>query len=466
MPNNALRISAWAALTLLAQGAAAAAPASFDLSARLQPGDRTRASMSLKLGGEMITPGTEGKSTKLPISVVADIAYDEQLLAWVREQPVQARALRRYAHAKAAIKVDDGGVERLLPEKSRLIVAAHETGRFHLNGLEQPLEREQLDLVRVVADTLALDRLLPNRRIAEGESWDHEPASIAALLGFDHVAMCKVKSTVLGAENGQVKLKLKGQATGAVDGAAAEVELQAAYLYHLRRGRITKFNLAIKEHRKPGQVSPGLDVVAKLSLTLRPIDSGAELFEPGQIERASQLSTAEIRQLAFSSPSRGCRFRHADDWYVTAVQPDLMSLRLLYEGELLAHCNIRTLPVKITADQQSISLPEFEADIRRTLGEKLREISSATEWETPAGNLCLGVFADGEIDDVPIQWRYYLISQPGKPQISVSVTVERSQLGAFADADRILVDSLELLEKPKRTASRSSAGSDEKDVNK
>lgn len=460
MQHPALRILGCAALLMWAQGSTLAKPQAFDLTPRLRSGDAVRAAISLKVGGELLITDAEGRAAKLPMSVAAQLTYDEQLLAWVRDEPWHARSLRRYAEASAAIKVDDAGVERGLSEGSKLIAAAYQQGRFAINGLDEPLDRDQLDLVRAPADTLTLDRLLPSRRVAQGERWEHPAEVIAALLGLDHVAMCDVRSSVLGVEHGQVKLKLEGKATGSVDGAATEIELQAAYLYHIERGRITKFNLALKERRKPGQVTPGLDVIAKLSLTVKPINPSATLFAEDEVERAGQVSMAEMRQLAFSSPRRGCRFRHADDWYLTAVQPDLLSLRLLQEGDMLAHCNVRTLPVRIATDQASVSLAEFEADIRRSLGKKLREVASATEWESPAGNLCLGVFVDGQVDHVPMQWRYYLISKPGKPQISVSVSVEKSQLGAFADADRILVDSLELLDPPSKKVAKSPAGDD------
>ena len=74
------------------------------------------------------------------------------------------------------------------------------------------------------------------------------------------------------------------------------------------------------------------------------------------------------------------------------------------------------------------------------------------EWTTPAGHRCLGVFVDGVVNDVDVQWRYYRIAADGMPQTTISVTVEQSVLDRFADADRPLVDSLELLVPPAKTA--------------
>jgi hypothetical protein len=55
------------------------------------------------------------------------------------------------------------------------------------------------------------------------------------------------------------------------------------------------------------------------------------------------------------------------------------------------------------------------------------------------------VFVDGIVNEVEMQWRYFYIAGENLPQATTSVTVERALLERFADADRALVDSLELI---------------------
>src|SRR4029079_775598 len=97
-----------------------------------------------------------------------------------------------------------------------------------------------------------------NRELKQGEGWDHDADTMAALLGMDHVAVCEVRSVITGEENRQVQIRLAGAVHGMFEGAASEMDLRGAYLFHLDEGRITKFNLAIKELRKSGEVSSGL----------------------------------------------------------------------------------------------------------------------------------------------------------------------------------------------------------------
>ena len=285
---------------LLAADEAAPLPA-FDLTPHLKAGDAAEVGVTLEVGGELIVPSEEGEPTKVPLSVMARLAYAEQLVSWSAEAPAAARSLRHYSTANATIKTDTNGVQRDLPAENSLIVAELSDAGSAMTGLTGPLTRDQFDLVDLVGNTLALDRLLPHKALQEGEGWDHDASVIGALLGMDHVAVCEVRSVVTGEGHRQVQIRMAGTVHGTVDGAATEMELRAAYLYHLDRGRITKCNLAIKEHRKPGDASAGLDVVAKLSIGIGPALAGAA-FDEASVKRATDMTRAELRQLLVDAP--------------------------------------------------------------------------------------------------------------------------------------------------------------------
>lgn len=424
------------------------ASATYPLIAEIEPGARANVAVTLDVGGELIVPGEDDAAdAKLPMSVAARLDYLEQLLVWPGDSQAPARSLRRYSEARATIKTQEQGVERELPENRRVVVAAVSEYGSALTSLEQPLTREQFDLLNAVGNSLAIDRLLPNKEMKESDGWDHDPATIGDLLGMDHVAVCDVRSVVTGEENRQVKIRLGGTVHGTVEGAATEMELRAAYLYHLDEGRITKLNLAIKEKRRTGEVSPGLDVVAKLSVVVKPVaKSEPALFDEKTIAKAGAMTEAVLRQLVVDAPQRGYRFRHDVSWYVTAEHRELMSLRLMVGGELLAHCNVTTRPPRGVENAETIG--QFESQVSEALDKKLEKIEAAREWKTAAGRRCLGVFANGTVNEVPLQWRYYRLSGENLPETTIAVTVEQSLLERFADADRALVDSLELVPLP------------------
>jgi hypothetical protein len=435
-----------------AEPTAGADETTYDLTARLHPGDAAKVTTTLDVGGELLLPAKpDADAAKLPLNVTAKFAYAEQILSWSADAAEGARSLRRYSDASATIKTDKSGVERSLPENRRLLVAELADDGAALHALASPLTREEFDLIDVEGNSLGIDRLLPGKSLRQGDGWDHDAAVIGRLLGMDHVAICEVRSVVTGEQNRQVQVRMAGTIHGTVDGAAAEIELRAAYLYHLDRGRITKLNLAVKQHTKPGDVTTGYDVVAKLSIVVDELAAAEKTaaFAAQELQRAAAMKRAELRELLVDAADRGYRFRHDKSWYVVAQQRELTSLRLMDEGEFLAHCNVTTAPPRPAGKPKTLA--EFEKEVVTALGNKVEKVAAATEWTTPAGRQCLGVFVDGAVDEAPVQWRYYYLSGEGLPQATTSVTVEQGLLERFADADRPLVDSLELIALPTKT---------------
>jgi hypothetical protein len=334
-----------------------------------------------------------------------------------------------------------------------LIAAKAASDGTALNGLSRRLSREQYDLIDIPGNSLVIDRLLPKGEVKVSEGWDHDAETIAGLLGMNHVAICEVRSEVLGMENRQVQIRMAGTVHGTIEGAATEIDIRGAYLFHLDEGRITKANLALKELRKPGEVTPGLDVVAKMSLNVTPLSKEAPRpFEDELMEQTRELTTAELGELQLESPQRGYRFRHDAGWYVTGEQREQMSLRRLERGDFIAHCNISTLPAR-PADKP-MTLQEFEANVTKALGDKMDNVEAATEWANEAGHQCLGVIARGKIEDVEMEWRYYMVAAEGKRPATISVTAEQGLIERFGDADRAIVESMVLVDQPTSTAAK------------
>ena len=397
-------------------------------------------SLSLEMGGELLSQ-EDGKLQSQPVSVAGKVLYHERLLKWSPEATELARSVRQYEEASATIKVEDVGVQRTLPTNRRALLVEIRDGYVAIDSLSERLTREQLDLVNVVGNSLAIDRLLPGRKIAEGEGWDHDKATVAPLLGMDHVAVCEVRSVVTGESNNQVQIRLAGTVHGTIDGAPTEIELRGAYLFHLDRQRITKFNLAVREKRTASVVVPGLDIVAQVRLTIFPAAKKDQLGADVAAQ-ASDTSRPLRRALLYDGEQLGFRFLHSAAWYITAEQSDVLSLRHLREGDLTAHCNLSTLPPRSAG--RETTLEQFERDVRTSIGAHLEKVTASRQWTTSQGNTCLGVVALGKVKEVPVQWRYYLIAAPGLPRVSIALTVEQSLIDKFADADRQLIDSLEL----------------------
>ena len=186
-----------------------------------------------------------------------------------------------------------------------------------------PLTREQFDLIDIPANTLVLDRLLPGREIAIGNGWDNTAEAIGALLGLDHVGACQVRSIAGGVERDQVQIRMEGTVNGTADGETTELDVQAAYLFHLKYGRITKFNLAVTEKRKAGEIGPGLDVTAKLTLVVKPVGANESPFDADAVAAATDADPQKLGLLAVDDAKHGFHFLHGQEWFVTGEQADI-----------------------------------------------------------------------------------------------------------------------------------------------
>jgi len=442
-----MRTITWFTLALLAFSSASPGSCGeakkYLLKPLLSPGETASVSLELEVGGEMIfLDKTEPE--RLPMRVEGRMSYRQQIIAWSADPAEVARSLRSYQKASATFKVDKKSEQRSLPSKKRIIVSELRDGRASLTGSSGQLTRKQYDLVNVLGSSLAIDRLLPGREVAEGENWDHDKKVLGALLGMDHVAVCEVSSVVTGQSHQQVQIRMAGTVHGTIDGASTEIDIRAAYLFHQRRKRITKFNLAVQEKRAAGEVVPGLDVVAKVHLVVGTAPRKARLNKK-LVSQFSDLSQPLQHKLLYDAPEQGFRFLHDTAWYVTGEQRDQLSLRCLQEGDLTAHCNVSTLPARSTGRQTT--LEQFERDIRESLGDNLERVTAATQWKTSLGHDCLGIIAIGKFEEVPVEWRYYLLAGDDLPRVSLAVTLEQSQIKRFADADREIIETLKLLPK-------------------
>ena len=135
----------------------------FPLVANVKSGVTTDVSVTLEVGGDLLVKSGNAAEVKVPMSVAARFGYREQILAWPANLAEPSRSLRKYSEAHATLKRENGE-ERELPADRRVIVAELAADGYGMSGLDQPLSRDQFDLVGdVVGNTLAIDRLLPNR---------------------------------------------------------------------------------------------------------------------------------------------------------------------------------------------------------------------------------------------------------------------------------------------------------------
>ena len=416
----------------------AAADGPLTLKDESKPGDMRQAAITFDVGGELLLVSEE-KEIKLPMTVQALIKYQERLLS---TSDGVRRAARNYDHTNVKIKVDNRPITPVLRDDRRLVGVSQGKSDLTIFSPHGPLTREELDLISLPADSLALGGLLPAEPVRPGDTWSPSDATLALLLDLEAVGQSQVKAMLIEVEKGRAKIELSGIVNGAVGGVASEVDLKARCYYGMTSRRIEDVELIYSEKRGVSHASPGANVTAKLRIQLAPLKQSAALA-PEVLDRLSLEPAPQTQALEYTSSGRKFQMVHDRQWYVAREDASSTILRRVERGELIAQCNVTALST-LKKDSRT-TLPKFQEDIKKSLGDHFGELVTAAEDQDKAGRLVYRVLATGKASDLAVQWIYYLVQDAEGRRTSVVFTLEQSLAEKFAGADRALVASLAML---------------------
>ena len=409
----------------------------------------TQVSIELEAGGSTLVQtqrddgGALGPEQRLPMSVSAKLRYTERRLVDFGRTSADHSllAIRYYDVAEAVIKVDQGGLAPRLADARRLIALENAGFRPTLYCPNAPLPRQELDLIDTVGNSFVVDELLPQKPVADGDSWPSNPATMAALLTLDSVAVCEVQSVLEEYNGGFAKIRLAGVVHGTADGAAIEQEVRGVYLFDRTLRRITRLNLAVREKRSIGGATPGLDAIAKLQIKIEPLKDSPRLTD-ASVDAVTEAARAPARDLVYEAAPMGFRIRHDRQWFITGEQRESVTLRRIDGSDLVAQCTLTMLPPKSAGRQPT--LEQFQKDVAYSLGKNFGELVSTRQWQNPHGHFCFEVVVRGKVEELPVEWHYFLVSRQSGHRISVAVTIQGSMVDRVQGADRSLVEGLEL----------------------
>jgi hypothetical protein len=433
---------------LLSAGRAIAAE-TYTLAAPLKMGEVTRVKVSMKVGGELFLQSDgkpNAKQRPLPMSVEANLEYDEKVTQVPAEPGGFVSAYRFYQRADAKIRLEKGGETPNLGESRRLVAVQAGRQAIILVAPHGPLMREELDLIDIPGNSLLLSGLLPSEAVKIGDHWKHPDELMARLLGLDVVSLADAESTLREVTDGVAKLEMAGTAQGAVGGVTAQLEFKAKYEVKVQSGRIVYFAMLIKDKRPPGQVNPGLDVVAKIVMELSPLEKCDEL-DADRLTILPEIDAPEATQLIFQPVGANYELPYERRWYVTASDRDLAILRLMDRGELVAQCNISPLVAASKSADGHLTLEQYQEHVKAALGERFGRYVAASQFERAGQQgMVFRVVAQGEQAALPLRWVYYLVTGPHGERVSLAFTLEEKLVAQFGSADTDLVGALRLIE--------------------
>ena len=445
-----------ALLTTILPAADAQAAKSYLLRAASERGQTTRVRVVLKVEGHLKLAG-EGKVEELPLKVTGNLQYYERIVEVDAKSGHATRSVRQYEGAEAAITIKTNPIRQTLPAGHRRIAVASGEGGVTMICPDDNLSREELDLIDVIGNSLLLDRLLPNRKVRIDETWNPSLGALAALLGLEAASRSDVKCRLVEVKADVASVEMIGTLSGAVGGVSSEIELNARYTYHLTQRRITGLALAMREDRSIGHAAPGLKVTAKLQMAID-ASRGVAILNDQALARVKLQADARSTRLRYTAAGRYTLLLDPR-WHVIAEQPGLCVLRLVDRGELIAQCKIAAPSGVTPTDQEPsepVTLDSFRAQVKKMLGQNLKRIDGASQRKTPAGYRVFQVIASGTVSELPIQWRYFHVSDSKGQRATFVFTLESPLMERFATADLALLSSLRFI--APRVAEKPGAG--------
>lgn len=379
------------------------------------------------------------KGLSLPQVVSASISYRERRLLGPGSEAEALRSVREYETAEAEIVVESTRTATRLSEGLKLIVAQGRIDGVELYSLNGLLTSDELNLIRSPADSLALISLLPAKEVSVGDDWTVPGWVFQMLTSVDAVVKGDLTCTLDAVESGIARVKFQGTLEGADDGASTEVKVSGNFGYHLEKKYIADADLSQSETRAIGPLSPGLEIVARIRMLRQPGTAPGKLADQKVIDAGASEPVEAAKNLKFESPWN-ITLLHSRNWHVGTVDDKVAKFRLFEAGNLVAQCDMAA--ISAVKPGEHLSEQVFLADIRQSLGDRLRSLTPGEVIPSADRKFIYKVVAEGVIGDRKITWIFYLVADPSGRQASLMFTTDTPLIETLVKYDRTLVESI------------------------
>lgn len=392
---------------------------------------------SMTIAGKLLTPSGTG-NTEWDLKSSAEFEFEQRRQPSQDPAPLGFRAIRSYRQAEASSRVGkDHQNEVSLPSHSRLIHVYGSGSQLIQLSPEVRLTRPQVDLLQFPCDPLVMTGLLPERSLKDSsEKWNADSWVVPMLCGIDAVvnqtASCQLRS--LTEQTAVVLFECSG--AGAISGSPTEVTLKGEMTFDRSQNLIRSLRATLTEKRSPGAVSPGLNVSVQIAWDQTVVaESTLPMSMPDESPSDRQLL------LTLVTPWR-VLLLHDREWHIFHETNELVMLRRLHNGALLAQCNIAAAPLK--AAGSFASEPEYVSEVEKAVSGRRGVVQSSNVTPDLRGWRIHHVRATGEASGKTLIWDYYLCTTRSGEQISLVYSFAQEDEQLFADVPAGMLESLTL----------------------
>lgn len=361
----------------------------------------------------------------------------EQWLSFQRATEL-CRAIRYYSLVDSKVSIGEGQVSPQLRKNRKLIVDQYQRQQHRIYSPQGKLTRDELDLIDVQLSPTIFYQLLPKGPVERGDQWEIQTADLSALLALDAVAQTDVQATLTRVENQQAHIECTGSVGGGVNGVLTQIDLKLTAQYELQTHSFTRVKLIMSERREIGHAKPGLDVQATIEVVTSQTESFATLTD-SIISKCNRGVKSSDEMLEFVPLANGIELELNRDWHVMLDQPELLVMRQVMRGDLIAQCSLSRL--QPLSDQRRMNVELLKQQIQKSLGDQLAEFTETRQQMLHGKYPLTYVSAIGVVGEVTFQWAYHHVTDSSGNQYVFVFTIPNDKVTQFEQQDRTIVES-------------------------
>lgn len=406
--------------------------------------------VSLEGSGDVLQTNQSGQYERAGIEFVAGFKYEERYEVYSPTGAV--RTIREYEQAGMKRKFGSSLTRPLLDSSRKNIVSSFDGKKTSIYCPNGPMKSEQYALLsEAPCNTTILDRLLPNRQVKLGESWQVSNDVLCALFGLEAIEHNTVYLTLTSIVDNFAEVELYQQGgkdaqgvdlpstlEGASEGASVALDLNGKFQFDLTSKEITWLGLKISEHRSESVAAPGLECNATLKITVASLEAPEKLTDD-VIAKFKGQPKPEALRLYYNGQVGPWKFQHSRRWKMIEDSAKVTALCYVDNGESIAQCNILSNG-RIDLSTQP-TLDAYKDEIQKGLGERFAEFKQAESSENEDGLSIYYVVADGSFEGLPFRWVYFLLTDQEGNQATIMFEIRAEFLERYDDSGNEIVES-------------------------
>lgn len=381
------------------------------------------------------------RDRQIPIAYRSVIDFEERLFRGNADNGQPLTGARRYYHEALSEGKTASTPQRIELRDSARHVATHlGSGRSVTYATQAYLTHEELDLLEIPVNSLAIDAMLPADAIAVGETYAVPATAVGRMLDIDAVQDSDIEGRLAGLDADTARLEFKGTVQGSVAGVPTMIDLAGKISFDLNSRTCSWVAMAIRERREIGKAEPGFEISATIKMIRKPLETAVAV---GEQPLAEKPPAAQLLVNLYSSPGRyGVLMdRH---WQMIRQSQSLSRLRMVEEDRDIAQCDVRHLPPLKPGAQ--LTVEALQADVQRSLGDQFSEFLKVSEQVNSSELRIVRLHAIGAVQGVPVQWVFAHCSDDSGRRILATFTMAAENVEQFAGADEQFVHSLRFID--------------------